>query len=280
MAFTTANGKTEADRIVATWINEFRSIAHPYIMGSGCPCVLSMGSRCNRSGPKAGQSFIWINGKTPIVITYDSYGVPLVLIGDLPYIMPGSPQCQTKRLDELQSKGGFTIDGDKLIIDLKYNVNDQPLVAEVNPESMADDQFIECKAPLSTNAPGKRIVRKGPKEQGRIGPSEPKYDLAPLEGDGAAEMERESDVPKDSPGPNTLDELGYMTDTDDEVVESAGPSSSSSAKNYTSTIEKRKDSEREILGSDGTDLPTATKDNEPEITYDPITTIPVLDKDK
>ena len=140
--------------------------------------------------------------------------------------------------------------------------------------------FVEGKAPLSTPASRKRVARKGQKEHERISPSVPEYDLAPLESDGEPETNGKSDGPIDIPEQGSNDEIGYMSEAEEESLFDDGPSSSSSRPRDYTTTSRDNGAEREILGNDGTDLPITTNSEEPEVTYTPVSKAPVLDKTK
>ena len=85
MKFDTANGPVNANEVVSLSVDALGEEIHPYILPS-TPALLSIGRRCMREG----YDFIWKRGEEPYFITPNGHVVVLEVIGDIPYIVPGS----------------------------------------------------------------------------------------------------------------------------------------------------------------------------------------------
>ena len=72
-------------------VDEFGEEVAPYILDS-TPPVLSVGYRCMNLG----YSFIWPKGEDPYFLLPNGSICPLVTTGDVPYLYPGTSQCQPK----------------------------------------------------------------------------------------------------------------------------------------------------------------------------------------
>ena len=87
--------------------------ANAYLMNK-CPCVLSVGLRCN----KGGFSYLWLSGKTPCLVTPDLKIIPLDVIGDIPYLKEGGLHAQNLSSEEVTALTGVMIDDEgRLVLD-------------------------------------------------------------------------------------------------------------------------------------------------------------------
>ena len=91
--FNTANGPKEASEVLPTYVKELNATTYPLRMGK-CPDVLSVGLRTmSKKGDR--WSFGWMFGHDPFVLLPKGMIIVLVVINDVPYLIPGAPQCQT-----------------------------------------------------------------------------------------------------------------------------------------------------------------------------------------
>ncbi len=109
VTFTTANGKTKADKTIYMNLGDFDEEITPYLLAS-TPCVLSVGRRCREYG----YSFHWIGGKWPFFVAPKQPGekqpkiILLTVVDDIPYYK----QEDQLGLDQndLKEKYGFILD--------------------------------------------------------------------------------------------------------------------------------------------------------------------------
>ncbi|MFM7988091.1 MAG: hypothetical protein ACKPKO_53135, partial [Candidatus Fonsibacter sp.] len=73
-------------------IRELDENITPYLM-SNAPLVLTVGYRCMEKG----YSFIWPSGKNPYFIRPDGMIIHLFVRGYIPYLNPGTKECQPQK---------------------------------------------------------------------------------------------------------------------------------------------------------------------------------------
>ncbi|MFM7979321.1 MAG: hypothetical protein ACKPKO_08410, partial [Candidatus Fonsibacter sp.] len=73
-------------------VKELNENITPYVMASSPP-VLTVGYRCMHKG----YSFIWPCGKDPYSVRPDGWVTHLKVRGYIPYLVPGSPDCQPQK---------------------------------------------------------------------------------------------------------------------------------------------------------------------------------------
>ena len=97
--FSTANGPTEANEVLPIFIKELNTTTYPLRMGK-CPDVLSVGLR-------AMSKMVSFD---PFVLLPRGMIIVLVVINDVPFLIPGTPRCQPRPVadKEAQKSCGYS----------------------------------------------------------------------------------------------------------------------------------------------------------------------------
>jgi hypothetical protein len=96
--FNTAGGVVRSRRRAAIPVLELEQTASLCVLPS-TPSVLTIGRRCMHEG----YSFVWLAGRKPYLLRPDGLAVPLDVINDIPYLVPGASSCQPVPADDVHS---------------------------------------------------------------------------------------------------------------------------------------------------------------------------------
>ena len=102
----TAGGDREAGASLPVQVDELGHTSWPLTING--PSALSVGYRVLSQGTDA-VHFFWVNLHAPFLLLRDGYVIMLIIINRCPYLIPGAPLCQPRRVydKEVQKLCGY-----------------------------------------------------------------------------------------------------------------------------------------------------------------------------